>query len=109
MYAVLLIVLLMLISIALIGYPIWKGRVEKSEQADWSSPMLAAEKDAVMGALSEIEFDYQMKKLSEEDYRSLKSKYAKVALAILDAENTNPKGNRLFGRADAKAKVFVGD
>jgi len=43
----------------------------------------------IMGALSEIEFDYHMNKLSEEDYRSIKNKYAKAALALLDTEDTN--------------------
>lgn len=94
MYAVLLLVLLVLVSLALIGYPIWKGHGDEGEQADWLSPTMASEKDIIMGALSEIEFDYHMKKLSEEDYRSLKNKYAKVALAILDTEDTDPEGDR---------------
>ncbi|KJR46233.1 hypothetical protein UF75_3382 [Desulfosporosinus sp. I2] len=62
MYAVLLLVLLVLVSLALIGYPIWKGHGDEGEQADWLSPTMASEKDIIMGALSEIEFDYHMKK-----------------------------------------------
>jgi len=103
LYAVLLLVLLVLVSLTLIGYPIWKGHGDQGEQADWLSPAMTTEKDVIMGTLSEIEFDYHMKKLSEEDYRSLKNKYAKVALAILDTESTGPKGDTRIGMADAKA------
>lgn len=103
MYAVLLLVLLVLVSLTLIGYPIWKGHREEGEQADCLRPTLATEKEVIMGNLSEIEFDYHMKKLSEEDYRSLKNKYAKVALAILDTEDTSPNEDIRIGMADSKA------
>ncbi|HBV85337.1 hypothetical protein [Desulfosporosinus sp. BICA1-9] len=88
MYAVLILVLLVLVSLTLIGYPIWKGHGDEGKQAEWLSPTMLTEKDVIMSTLSEIEFDYHMKKLSEEDYRSLKNKYANVALAILDTEDT---------------------
>lgn len=91
MFAVLIVVLLVLISLVLIGYPIWRGYGDEGGQGKWSSLDITAEKDAIMGTLSEIEFDYYMKKLSEEDYRALKNKYAKKALSILDTEKTNLK------------------
>jgi len=108
LYLVLILALLVLVSLILIGYPIWKGHGEVGEQAEWMSPTMEMEKDTIMGVLSEIEFDYHMKKLSEDDYRSLKNKYAKVALAILDTEDTkdtedtNTKGDTRICMADAK-------
>ncbi|AET66247.1 hypothetical protein Desor_0546 [Desulfosporosinus orientis DSM 765] len=84
MTAVLIVVVLGLVSLALIGYPIWRGYGDERGQGEWPSLDITGEKDAIMATLSEIEFDYHMKKLSEEDYRTLKNKYAKIALAILD-------------------------
>ncbi len=96
MYSILLILLLLSASLILIGYPIWKGRRVEGEQTDGLDALMAKnekdktrEKDVIMGALSEIEFDYHMKKLSEEDYQVLKNEYAKMALVILDAEDAN--------------------
>ncbi len=102
MYTVLIVVLLVLVSLTLIAYPIWKGHVGEGEQLEGLSP-IATEKDVIMGTLSELEFDYHMKKLSEDDYRSLKNKYAKVALAIIDTEDTDPTGDTRISRADLRA------
>ncbi len=113
MYSVLLPLILVLVSLILIGYPIWKGRRGEGEQADGLSSLMATnekdksrEKDVIMGALSEIEFDYHMKKLSEEDYRVLKNEYSKMALVILDAEDTHSEvtysvGDTRSGKKDA--------
>jgi hypothetical protein len=40
----------------------------------------------MLATLGEIEFDYHMKKLSEEDYRELKNNYSGTALQILKAQ-----------------------
>ena len=108
MYSVLLILLLLSVSLILIGYPIWKGRRGEGEQAGGLSFLMATdekdkstEKDVIMGALSEIEFDYHMKKLSEEDYRVLKNRYAKMALTILDAEDPYPLGDTRSAKTEA--------
>jgi len=114
LYSVLLLLLLVLVSLILIGYPIWKGRRAEGEQAGGLSPLMATnekdksrEKDVIMGALSEIEFDYHMKKLSEEDYRVLKNEYAKMALVILDAEDTYPLGDTRSAKTEANTLVEI--
>lgn len=48
------------------------------------------EKEAVFSTLNEIEFDYRTKKISEEDYHSLKNEYEAEAKRIMreqDQEN----------------------
>ncbi|KKM11282.1 hypothetical protein SY88_09445 [Clostridiales bacterium PH28_bin88] len=44
------------------------------------------EKESVFTTLGEIEFDYQMKKLSEDDYQSLQNVYRRQAVSILKEE-----------------------
>ncbi len=85
-------IILILLSLALVLHPLRKN-YDGYEATAWSGSggssgytTETGEKDLLMNTLSEIEFDYQMKKLSEEDYHSLKNSYAKAALAILDKE-----------------------
>lgn len=90
-------VVLLLVSLALVGYPIWKAWSGEMEDDSWSNPgvvmvkgtdgAVSGEKDRLMSALSEIEFDYSMKKLSYEDYRNLKNDYAHAAVAMLEVEH----------------------
>lgn len=90
-------VVLLLVSLALVGYPIWKAWSGEMEDDSWSNPgvvmvkgtdgAVSEEKDRLMSALSEIEFDYSMKKLSYEDYRNLKNDYAHAAVAMLEVEH----------------------
>lgn len=78
--------LMVLVAAALIGYPfLAKNRMryggsEVNEAA-------ADKRELLFSALGEIEFDYRMRKLSDEDYRELKSGYQKEALALLDRED----------------------
>ena len=46
---------------------------------------LEKEKELAYGAIKEAEFDFQMGKLSEEDYTALREKYEARALAALAA------------------------
>jgi len=108
LYSIVFILLLLSVSLILIGYPIWKGRREEGDQAGGLSPFMATnereksqEKDIIMGTLSEIEFDYHMKKLSEEDYRVLKNKYAKMAMEILEEEDANLPGDQRSSKTES--------
>lgn len=48
--------------------------------------------DLALDALREIEFEYQTGKLGEEDYQSLRSRYASDAIAARDAGATGVAG-----------------
>ena len=54
---------------------------------------LMEKKDEMLGALKEIEFEYQMGKLSEQDYNELKKDYEINALKILRELDTKNDGN----------------
>lgn len=59
--------------------------VEDRLRTGTSDPRTAAErKEAAVEALREIEFEYQTGKLSEEDYSSLRARYAREAVAARD-------------------------
>lgn len=54
-----------------------------------NSPELVSQKNRVIGAIREIDMDYQTGKLSEEDYQLLRSRYTAAAAEIIrrmDAE-----------------------
>jgi hypothetical protein len=47
------------------------------------SPELVSQKNRVIGAIREIDMDYQTGKLSEEDYKLLRSRYTAAAAEII--------------------------
>lgn len=51
-----------------------------------SEDLLEKDKEAVFTTINEIEFDYRMNKLSDDDYEILKSQYKQKALEILQEE-----------------------
>ncbi|MHB1125820.1 MAG: hypothetical protein ACYC2T_02530 [Bacillota bacterium] len=76
------------VIVFLVGYPL----VKREEESDpvWEAGSedldLDKQKESVFTTLGEIEFDYRMKKLSEDDYQMLKNRYRKQAVTILQAE-----------------------
>jgi hypothetical protein len=48
-----------------------------------NSPELLQQKDRVIGAIREIDMDYQTGKLSDEDYKLLRSRYTAAAAEII--------------------------
>jgi len=78
--------LMVLVAAALIGYPfILKDR--RRSIAGVGNEAAVDNRELLFSALGEIEFDYQMKKLSDEDYRQLKAGYQEQALAVLEKED----------------------
>lgn len=99
------IILLVLICLALIGYPLFRS--PQAESKAETKPLrrnLAKDKEILMSTLGEIEFDYHMKKLSDEDYQSLKNNYAGAAVAIMKEEEGSPKA-----KVKSKGKAKTSD
>jgi len=86
--------MLALIVLFLVGYPLFKGSHGRSfPEARPLRRSLADDKEVIMSSLGEIEFDYHMRKLSEEDYQSLKHDYSHAAVEILkEQEEQSGKG-----------------
>ncbi len=79
--------------LAITGYLVILPLVRREYTADsCTSPdsdeeSLERTKEAVFTTINEIEFDYKMKKLSDDDYRNLKQQYKQKALEILNEED----------------------
>ena len=90
MFTGIAIVLILVVVGALVLLPLVQNKSDKSTSIanilDETNP-LGKTKDAVFTTISEIEFDYKMKKLSEDDYIQLKNEYKKKALEILHDED----------------------
>lgn len=80
--------ILFAMSIYLVGSPLF--RKGDAPEFDWDLvdeiPTREMTKEMVFTALAEIEFDYQMGKMGEDDYNELKQKYQPRAVELLQAE-----------------------
>ncbi|MGE5576854.1 MAG: hypothetical protein ACM3TT_06645 [Syntrophothermus sp.] len=90
--------LLVLIVGGMIGIPLLRseeaeaGELEAQELEGAEVPQMGStSRDAVFKELNEIEFDYQMKKLSDDDYNLLKDRYTRMAVSILKEEEESEK------------------
>lgn len=67
---------------------------------------LLKKKDEMLGALKEIEFEYQMGKLSEQDYNELKKDYEINALKILRELDTKNNGDSKNDLIEEEIKAY---
>ena len=67
---------------------------------------LLKKKDEMLGAIKEIEFEYQMGKLSEQDYNELKRDYEINALKILEELDTKNNGNSKNDLIEEEIKAY---
>jgi cytochrome c-type biogenesis protein CcmH/NrfG len=73
-------------TVAYLGYPIVRrDRRYAPDQLDGLAMVqeLRAEKDTLLGAIKDLEFDLASGKLSDEDYSAMRSKYEAQAMAVL--------------------------
>lgn len=78
-------------TVAYLGYPIVRrDRTYAPDQPDGLTMVqeLRAEKDALLGAIKDLEFDLASGKLSNEDYSAMRSKYEARAIAVLQELDT---------------------
>ena len=77
MYAVYIFGAIMAVLVAAVIFaPLIEGRWREGKGGESASDR----KDAAISALRELEFEYQTGKVSEEDYATLRSRYAREAL-----------------------------
>lgn len=83
----LLVIKAMMVVLAgvLIGLPLFKENKQRLEPA--FEGLSYTPKETVFAALGEVEFEYRMNKLEDEDYEELKSKYQLQALDLLEDED----------------------
>jgi len=106
------IVLILALVAFLVAWPL--VRTEKPDYRkmllEEGEDLLDHEKEAVLTTINEIEFDYRMNKLSEDDYEILKSQYKQRALEILQEEETADLETESPGiKEQAKAETDIED
>lgn len=76
-------------AIAIIGYPLIQKDIHNSKVKPAKNIPLGYEqqKEIVMSSLGEIEFDYNMHKLTVDDYQELKALYKEKAVQLLKAND----------------------
>jgi len=74
-------------AIAIIGYPLIQKDIHNSKVKPAKNIPLGYEqqKEIVMSSLGEIEFDFNMHKLTVDDYQELKALYKEKAVQLLKA------------------------
>ncbi|MCL4395694.1 MAG: zinc ribbon domain-containing protein [Chloroflexi bacterium] len=84
---VLAIALMIVGAIAFVAYPLFATARELddslAERTDPALESLVVQRDATYAAIKDLEFDHAMSKLSDADYRTLRSKYEAKAAATL--------------------------
>ncbi|MBI5788243.1 MAG: hypothetical protein HZA78_05250 [Candidatus Schekmanbacteria bacterium] len=81
-------ILLVLISMGCLIWPFLpqkKGQAQAADPQDASKHKFLQQKELTYAALKELDFDYNMGKLSEEDYRLLTQQYKQKAAGILQS------------------------
>lgn len=90
MFTGIAILLILVVVGGLVLLPLVQNKSDKSASVlkilEETDP-LSKTKDAVFTTINEIEFDYKMKKLSDDDYIQLKNEYKQRALEILREED----------------------
>ncbi len=115
------IALVIIASVAFIGYPFFaRWRADETllaSSGDATMENLIVQRDATYAAIKDIESDHAMGKLSDLDYKTLRSKYEGKAVAILqeldgyhattnedDEEAIEQQVKRMRGNAMAQRK-----
>ncbi len=79
----LVIAVILIIVIAVIAYPLFSGTRSQTAKTPNALDGLIAQRDSAYDALRDLDFDFQMGKLSQSDYAALRDKYmARAALAL---------------------------
>lgn len=102
---------LLALSVAFfVGFPLWKKRPE-DEGEDLSEKQrtlfaLDKRKEETYRALKDLDLDYQMGKLSLEDYQELNQRYKEEALALLK-EMDEEQGDRIAIEAEVEREILA--
>ncbi len=101
---IILIALLVVGVIAFIAYPLFSPPREKIAAMPNALETLIAQRDATYAAIRDLDFDFQLGKLSAGDYATLREKYKARAALMLQQIDALGGGN---GAAEAQIEAQV--
>jgi len=90
-------VLLMGAVLSYVAYPL--VRPPRREQEEEEGSELLSRRDATLGAIKELQFDYELGNLSPQEHRGLEEKYRARAMTILrELDQASPHGAEAIER-----------
>lgn len=96
----LILIMILLATIAFVAKPYWKPRtVVKRDASNGQLTDLIEQRDNLLEAIKEIEFDCQTGKISTEDFAEMRAKYRTEAVTVLKRIDT------LLGNSHASKKL----
>ncbi len=95
----LLVAILIVAVVAVIAYPLFTSPGAKNERAGDALDNWIAQRDSAYDAIRDLDFDYQMGKLSQSDYDALRNKYRARAASALE------QIDRALGRDGAETGI----
>ncbi len=87
LFIILLVVAYFVLVPLIVNKPEKNSRLLDQLVEDDDEDTLSKNKEALFTTINEIEFDYSMNKLSEDDYNQLKNQYRQQALKLLHEED----------------------
>jgi hypothetical protein len=89
-------IIIVLGVLAFIAYPLFKTSPEERTETPIALDGLLSQRDAAYDAIRDLDFDFQMGKLSESDYATMRERYrgrAAVALEQIDESSRTSAGS----------------
>lgn len=94
--------ILFVLAVLYVAFPLLKENLAPRRAATTGHARgVRSEKEDVLSSLRDIEMDYRMGKLSEEDYQNLKSEFEQRAVAVFRRLESLEKGGR-SGKKNSK-------
>jgi len=93
------------LAVVFIGLPLLRNDEVEEELVLTEGDPRELEKEKVFTTLNDIEYDYQMKKLSESDYQELKNRYSKRAIEFMKEEEELGLYGENNVEAEAEAEI----
>lgn len=102
---IILTALLLIGILAFVAYPLFNTPREKIAGTTNVLDLLIAQRDATYDAIRDLDFDFQLGKLSRDDYTMLRDKYKARAALVLQQIDALGNGNGATADADIEAQV----
>ncbi|MFQ5751708.1 MAG: zinc ribbon domain-containing protein [bacterium] len=111
MITIFIFILLAAVVSYLVVSPIFKARIQQGywgkHDSNHRAGDLVERKETIYAAIKDIEFDYQMGKLSEEDFKELRQQYKDEAIGLLKKidkiQGKKVKAKQLHAKNNKKA------
>jgi hypothetical protein len=97
-------IFLAILTAIFVGYPLFHKRQQKISFAlNHRAQELEARKNEIYAAIRDIDFDYKMGKLSQEDYETLRHQYKSEAISMMKQIDAGQAGKTHRGAKGAAA------